>query len=127
MATTTQPSKPDYQRAEREALALLRGCDVTEPPIDPVLIALEAGVSVSFYPQVVHNQVLSGPSLNCSADKTLLRSRSAFTLSSANHRTLGPRLPLVGLGLRSFPNLTSEFRISKATVSNLRQSKHEAV
>lgn len=48
MATTTQPSKPDYQRAEREALALLRGCDVTEPPIDPVLIALEAGVSVSF-------------------------------------------------------------------------------
>jgi Zn-dependent peptidase ImmA (M78 family) len=43
-----QIEKPDYRRAERAALKILEDCGITEPPIDPVVIAKELGVSVRF-------------------------------------------------------------------------------
>lgn len=40
--------RPDYRRAEREALGLLREYGVEEPPVDPVRIAEQLGVPVRF-------------------------------------------------------------------------------
>ena len=32
-------NKPDYRRAEREAIKLLNQCDIVEPPVNPIKIA----------------------------------------------------------------------------------------
>jgi Zn-dependent peptidase ImmA (M78 family) len=41
-------SKPDYRRAEREALNLLSLAGISEPPIDPIDLARSQGVTVKF-------------------------------------------------------------------------------
>jgi hypothetical protein len=43
-----QNEKPNYRKAEREALQLLEEYGLSEPPIDPVAIARGVGVTVSF-------------------------------------------------------------------------------
>ena len=40
--------KPDYRRAEREAIRLLNEAGVYQPPVNPVEIAKNVGVKVSF-------------------------------------------------------------------------------
>ena len=40
--------RPDYRRAEREALSLLKQAGLEEPPVDPVRIAESLGVPVRF-------------------------------------------------------------------------------
>ena len=44
---TPKLNKPDYRLAEREAIRLLNQADV-EPPVNPVEIARDLGVGVSF-------------------------------------------------------------------------------
>lgn len=42
-------TKPDYRRAEREAIKLLNECGIVEPPVNPIKIAERVmGVSVRF-------------------------------------------------------------------------------
>ena len=48
MNSSSQVVKPDYRKAEREALRLLNEAGVSEPPVDPVIIAQEQGVAVRF-------------------------------------------------------------------------------
>ena len=40
--------KPDYQRAQREAIALLNKVGVSDPPVNPVEIARSLGMQVKF-------------------------------------------------------------------------------
>lgn len=40
--------RPDYRRAEREALSVLKEFGLEEPPVDPVRIAEQLGVPVRF-------------------------------------------------------------------------------
>lgn len=40
--------KPEYQKAKMAALGVLADFGITEPPVDPVLIARQLGVSVHF-------------------------------------------------------------------------------
>jgi Zn-dependent peptidase ImmA (M78 family) len=44
----TKLLKPDYRRAEREALRILYKSGIYEPPVNPVQIARSLGVSVHF-------------------------------------------------------------------------------
>ena len=48
MFATTQLSRPDYKRAQREAIRLLNEAGVYEPPVNPVEIARNMGVNVNF-------------------------------------------------------------------------------
>jgi Zn-dependent peptidase ImmA (M78 family) len=48
MASAFKIEKPNYRRAEHEALQLLQENGLSEPPIDPVLIAQGLGLTVSF-------------------------------------------------------------------------------
>ena len=44
----TKLIKPDYRRAEREAIRLLNQAGIYEPPVNPMEIAKNLGVEVSF-------------------------------------------------------------------------------
>ena len=44
----TKLIKPDYRRAEREAIGLLNASGIFEPPVNPVEIARGIGVKVNF-------------------------------------------------------------------------------
>ena len=48
VASSWRNERPDYPRAEREALRLLNRAGLEEPPVDPIVIAGGLGVAVRF-------------------------------------------------------------------------------